>query len=104
LKYLLILACVVLNSAAQLLMKYGVSAWKLSFVVSGVLCLVASLFVWLFVLAKVPVSYAYPCLSAGYIITAIAAYYLLGESMPYQKIVGICIICCGIATLSLGGK
>jgi len=42
------------------------------------------------------VSIAYPMLSIGYVINAIAAYYLLGESVTPLRMLGIGIIVLGV--------
>ena len=43
--------------------------------VLGAACYVLSLFVWILGLSRVPVSIAYPLLSVGYVVNAIAAHY-----------------------------
>jgi multidrug transporter EmrE-like cation transporter len=47
-------------------------------------------------LSRVPVSVAYPMLSVGYIVNAVAAWYLFGESLTAQKLAGIAFIVCGV--------
>jgi multidrug transporter EmrE-like cation transporter len=44
----------------------------------------------------VPVSIAYPMLSLGYVINAIAAYYLFGEDVSYMRWLGIGFIVLGV--------
>ncbi len=73
--------------------------WQLvtqPFIVAGVCCYGISLVVWIMGLSRVPVSIAYPMLSIGYIISAIAAWYLFGESLTSQKMVGIGFIIIGV--------
>ena len=48
--------------------------------------------VWLLVLSRVEVGYAYPMLSVGYIVNAIAGYYLFQENPSLTRITGILII------------
>ncbi len=109
-----ILTGVLLNAAAQLLLKAGTNAvgqfqfsaeniipigLKLAFephVLGGVGCYVVSLWVWILGLSRVDVSTAYPMLSIGYILNAIAAWYLFGESLTAQKMVGIGLILVGV--------
>ncbi|MCS7464244.1 EamA family transporter [Paenibacillus doosanensis] len=109
-----------MNAIAQLLLKKGMDlVGKLSFDIqtiigllpsiiknayiwSGIGSYVISLFVWLVVLSRVQVSYAYPFLSLGYIIAAVIGYYYLGESLSVYKITGICVICLGVMILSRG--
>ena len=103
-----------LNAAAQLLLKAGTTrigefafsadniipiGWQLAtqpFIVAGVGCYVISLVVWIMGLSRVPVSIAYPMLSIGYIVSAIAAWYLFGESLTAQKMIGIGFIIIGV--------
>ena len=48
---------------------------------AGLLCYVVSVAVWLLVLSRVEVSFAYPLLSVGYIVNAVAGYYLFQENL-----------------------
>ena len=45
---------------------------------------------------RVPVSVAYPMLSIGYIVNAFAAWWLFGESLAAQKLIGIGFIVVGV--------
>lgn len=110
----LIMTGVLLNAAAQLLLKAGTNAvgrfefsmanllpvgMKLAFephIVAGLACYVVSVVVWIMGLSRVQVSIAYPMLSVGYILNAVAAWYLFGESMTAQKLVGIAFIVLGV--------
>jgi multidrug transporter EmrE-like cation transporter len=110
----LILFGVLLNAAAQLLLKSGMSQighfdFSLTNVlpiglkiagnlpILGGLCMyVMSVGVWLLVLSRVQVSFAYPMVSIGYIVTAIAAYYLFGEPLTPLRMLGIMIIISGV--------
>ena len=110
----LILFSVFLNAAAQLLLKAGMErigyfnfSWgnlipigfKVALnpeIVTGLFCYVFSVIVWLLVLSRVDVSFAYPMISIGYIITAIAGYYLFDEHLTLTRIVGILIIIVGV--------
>jgi multidrug transporter EmrE-like cation transporter len=63
----------------------------------GGLCLyVMSVGVWLLVLSRVQVSFAYPMLSIGYIVNAIAANYFFGEPLTSMRMLGIFIIIAGV--------
>ena len=105
---------VMLNAAAQLFLKEGMRrighfefiwanivpigfmvAGNL-FVLAGLTCYVVSVGVWLLVLSRVEVSFAYPLLSVGYIVNAVAGYYLFQESLSLTRITGILIICVGV--------
>jgi multidrug transporter EmrE-like cation transporter len=65
-------------------------------ILGGLACYVVSVVVWILALSRVPVSVAYPMLSVGYIVNAIAAWLLFGESITAQKLVGIGFIVVGV--------
>jgi multidrug transporter EmrE-like cation transporter len=110
----LVLAGVLLNAAAQLLLKAGTNrigefAFSLDNLVpigakvatsapilGGLACYAVSVVVWIMALSRVPVSVAYPMLSIGYVVNAIAAWALFGESLAAQKLVGIGFIVIGV--------
>jgi len=110
----LVLAGVLLNAAAQLLLKAGTNrigefAFSLENLVpvgarvatsppilAGLACYAVSVVVWIMALSRVPVSVAYPMLSIGYIVNALAAWALFGESLAAQKLVGIGFIVVGV--------
>ena len=98
-----ILTGVLLNAGAQLLLKAGTNARPLGLalaiephILAGLACYVVSVVVWVIGLSKVPVSIAYPMLSIGYVVNAIAAYYLLGESVSAMRLAGIGVIIVGV--------
>jgi multidrug transporter EmrE-like cation transporter len=47
-------------------------------------------------LARVEVSVAYPMLSVGYVVNALAAWWLFGENLSAARIAGIGIILLGV--------
>lgn len=98
-----ILTGVLLNAGAQLLLKAGTNAEPLGLrlaiephILAGLACYVVSVVVWVVALSKVPVSMAYPMLSIGYVVNAIAAYYLLGEAVSPMRLAGIGVIIVGV--------
>ena len=110
----LVMCGVLLNAAAQLLLKAGTNAvgafefsaanlwpvgWKLATqppIVAGIGCYVVSVVVWIMALSRVDVSIAYPMLSVGYVVNAIAAWYLFGEALTPARLTGIGIIILGV--------
>ena len=112
--FALVLTGVILNAAAQLLLKAGTNAvgrfefsvanalpvgLKLAFephILGGIACYVVSVVVWIMALSRVEVSIAYPMLSIGYILNALAAWYLFGEAVTPTRLVGIGIIIVGV--------
>ena len=98
-----ILVGVLLNAAAQLLLKAGTNAMPLGLrlalephILGGLACYVVSVVVWVVALSRVPVSIAYPMLSIGYVVNAAAAWYLLGEAVTPMRMLGIGIIVLGV--------
>ena len=66
------------------------------FVLAGLFAYVLSVAVWLLVLSRVEVGFAYPMLSVGYIVNAVAGYYLFQENLSLTRITGILIIIAGV--------
>jgi multidrug transporter EmrE-like cation transporter len=114
----LILAGVLLNAIAQLLLKAGTNAighfafqaenivpigLKLAlqpYILGGMTCYVVSLIIWIMALSRVPVSIAYPMLSIGYAINAFIAYHWFGEALSAQKLLGIGLIIVGVVLVT----
>jgi len=112
--FAMLLTGVLLNAAAQLLLKAGTNAvgrfefaaanivpigWRLAtepHIMGGMACYVLSLAVWIVGLSRVPVSVAYPMLSIGYVVNVLAAWWLFGESITLTKIAGIGFIIIGV--------
>jgi multidrug transporter EmrE-like cation transporter len=110
----LILLGVILNTGAQLLLKAGMNRighfeFALSklfsislqvamnpYILMGLLGYVVSVVIWLLVLSRVDVSFAYPMISLGYVLNAVTAYYLFEESLSITRILGIVVILCGV--------
>ena len=66
----------------------------------GLICYAISVVVWILALSRVDVSIAYPMLSIGYIVNAVAAWHLFDEPMNLGKVVGIGIIIVGVYILA----
>jgi drug/metabolite transporter (DMT)-like permease len=112
--FLLLMTGVLLNAAAQLLLKAGTNRtgvitldagnWTAMLLrmaseghfIAGIALYGLSVVVWIIGLSRVPVSIAYPMLSVGYIVNAIAAHYLLGEAVNVQRWLGIGFIVVGV--------
>lgn len=110
----LVLIGVLLNAAAQILLKAGTNVvghfqFQLSnvvpiglklvfqpYILGGLACYVISVAVWIMALSRVPVSVAYPMLSIGYVINAVIAWQWFGETLTTQKLLGIGFIIVGV--------
>lgn len=110
----LVMCGVLLNAAAQLLLKAGMTRiGEFDFHISNVIPIglqvagnipillglaayVVSVLIWMMVLSRVDVSLAYPMVSLGYIVNAFAAYFLFNEPLSALRIGGIFIILMGV--------
>jgi multidrug transporter EmrE-like cation transporter len=116
--FTLILTGVLLNAAAQLLLKAGtnvlgaiglvpgqivatfISVALQPYILGGLACYVFSVAIWIVALSRVDVSIAYPMLSIGYVVNAIAAWHLFGESLTASRLLGIAVIIMGVVIIS----
>jgi multidrug transporter EmrE-like cation transporter len=114
----LIFTGVMLNAAAQILMKAGTNSigyfefsmenvlpigLKLAtewHIVVALFCYALSVVIWVLALSRVPVSIAFPMLSMAYVVNAVAAWYLLGEAFNPTKLVGMGVIILGVIIIS----
>lgn len=118
LEFSLILTGVLLNAAAQLLLKAGVrgighfdfslaNTWPIGRelatnlpILGGLACYAVSVVVWILALSRVEVSIAYPMLSIGYVVNALLAWWLFGEAVGPQRLVGIGVIIVGVVIVA----
>lgn len=109
---------IVFNVVGQLLLKTGMNrlgnfqisahalvpvfirAFLSPYILLGLGCYVTGFLIWLIVLAKAEVSYAYPLISLGYVLTAVMGWWLLGENVTWLRISGILITCVGVFIIS----
>ena len=57
---------------------------------------------WILALSRVDVTIAYPMLSLGYVVTALAAWVFLGEVLSLSRVLGIRIVILGVFILARG--
>jgi len=116
LEFSLLMGGVILNALAQLLLKIGakpLQALPLSqlwpqlpnlmtrpAVLAALCCYGLSVVVWFAALSKVAVSIAYPMLSIGYVITALLAWWLLGETPTLLRWIGMAVIIIGVSLVA----
>ena len=110
----LVLTGVLLNAIAQLLLKAGAGslaglelrpanalliASRLVVsvpIIAGLACYALSVVLWILALVRVEVSVAYPMLSLGYVVNAVAAWWLFGENLSGARLAGIGVILVGV--------
>ncbi|MCZ8171196.1 MAG: permease [Novosphingobium sp.] len=106
--FLLILTSVALSALAQLALKTGTAAARprgsgselLAFaqspyVIGGLALYGLGAVLWLFVLARAPLSLAYPFVGLGFIFTMLAGALVLGEQVSAARIAGTLMIAAG---------
>ncbi len=116
--FMLVITGVLLNVAAQLLIKTGTNAvghfefsranilpigWRLAtepHIIGALTCYVFGVVVWVLALSRVQVSIAYPMLSMGMVLNAIAAWYLFSEPLNATKFIGMGVIILGVVIIS----
>ncbi len=111
----LVLTGVLLNAIAQLLLKAGAGslagvelrpanalliAGRLVVsapIIAGLACYALSVVLWILALVRVEVSVAYPMLSLGYVVNALAAWWLFGEELTVPGLFGLACTAVGVA-------
>lgn len=115
---ILIATSVVLGVCGQLSMKSGMMGVRLSgaslgallgglahavidpFVIGGIVLYACSAAVWLVVLSRVELSFAYPLVSTGYIAVVILSRVLFHEHVTLVRVAGAAVICLGVVLIT----
>jgi undecaprenyl phosphate-alpha-L-ara4N flippase subunit ArnF len=98
---------IVSSAIAQLLLKIGVSLSPVDspgiwWILGGLIAYGVSLFAWLNVLARMPLSFAYPLVSLSYVLVyagAVASPFL-AEALTPMRAAGVVLVACGAAIVS----
>ncbi len=80
------------HGGAVMVMALITSPW----LIGGILVYGLSVLVWLAVLSKVDVSFAYPFVALGMVVTTLAGRFILGEDLPAMRLVGLTVIVFGV--------
>ncbi|MEY7999646.1 SMR family transporter [Clostridium sp. Mt-5] len=113
----LILVSVFLGAIGQVLVKYGAVNLQLNFTIKyllpsilailknipvmfGIISYGLSFLLWIKVLSKVELSYAYPMVSLGYIVTMLFSYFLFKENISFIRVLGVGFIIVGVILIS----
>ena len=107
--YLLCLLNAACMASGQLLLRYGVkdkvldsvpaviSAVFTPFVLSGLVLYACTTVLWLYILSKIPISFAYPIQALAFPLVLIIASFAFKEAIPASRWVGVGIILVGVA-------
>jgi len=115
----LIFGSVTLSAIAQFLLKLGMSsvtvqqalgqshplqaAWVVATnfqVIAGLGLYALGAILWLLVLARVDLSFAYPFVGVGFILTMILGWWVLGEPLGSARLVGTLLVVAGVLLVS----
>ncbi|MCA1553237.1 MAG: EamA family transporter [Chloroflexi bacterium] len=72
------------------------------FVFIGLVLYVVNVFLWFDIISKSDLSYVYPFLSMSYAAVVFASWLVLGESLTWQRVVGVGIISVGVWIVAQG--
>jgi len=111
---LIFLTCL-FSCGAQLLLRSGAShvkmatltdlRWLINWrVACGLALFSVSTLVWIYVLSKTPLSYAYLVAGINYLLIPIASRYVLGEALTSPKVAAMVFISIGILILGVGER
>jgi multidrug transporter EmrE-like cation transporter len=110
----LVMVCILLGALGQISMKAGMNRMeridgfadllnpvtatnilKNYYIIGGLLLYLISVILWLAAMSTLDVSFMYPLLSMAYVITAIAAFLFLGETITIVRWAGIALVVAG---------
>jgi len=116
---ILVTVCIVGNSIGQILMKLGMGQFNSirniselvnfasllkiftnPYIILGLLCYVVSAILWLGAMSTLNISFMYPLLSLAYVLTAVAAWLFLRESVTLMHWIGIILVISGCAFIA----
>ncbi|MDD1762885.1 MAG: EamA family transporter [Methanothrix sp.] len=111
---ILVLVCVLAGATGQIFWKVGMSemsringigdllqlktVWDIftnKYILFGIFLYAVSVFLWLGAMSTLDVSFMYPLLSLGYVVTAILAFILIGENVTLIRWAGIALVLAG---------
>jgi multidrug transporter EmrE-like cation transporter len=111
---ILVLICVFAGAAGQILWKHGMSSldeingvedfaqantifniFTNKYILLGILFYGMALVLWLGAMSTLDVSFMYPMLSLGYVVTAVLAFTFLGEHVGPMRWLGITLVVVG---------
>jgi hypothetical protein len=85
------------------LLKVGAKVFSHPTILIGIVCLSIFFFLWLAVLSWAELSFVLPLTASSYIVTAILAFYFLGETITPLRWAGTLFICIGVAMVTKSG-
>jgi len=116
--FMLISLCVIMGAIGQVAMKKGMNTVGVvglndifstkvfsivlqRYVFVGLILYFLASLVWLVILSQAELSFVYPLISVGYVITAILSWFLFKENLTLFRFFGILLICSGVYLIVL---
>jgi drug/metabolite transporter (DMT)-like permease len=117
---LLIFTSIFMGVIGQILLKTGMSkigyisikysdiiqnvlkAFVSPYILVGILSYLLSMILWLIILSRVELSFAYPMVSAGYVFVIVLSYFILHENISLLRLIGAIMISVGILFIAKG--
>jgi ABC-type antimicrobial peptide transport system permease subunit len=117
--FLWLLASILLGACGQLLLKSGVNRlgqinltqkeilntifhiFTNPWVITGIICFVTSMILWIKVISNMELSRAYPSVGLSYLIVFIFSITWFHEAVTAEKVVGMILVCCGVYFLNV---
>lgn len=116
---LILLASVLLSSTAQIVLKTGMSQTDVAlavesgshldaalavflswWIITGLALYFSAAVVWLFALARIQVSMAYPFVGLGFILTMLMGKFLMGDAVSAARLAGTLLISVGVVLVA----
>lgn len=72
-------------------------------VIAGLVGFFISMLIWLYVLSRMELSFAYPFVALNYVLILFGSYFLLKEAITPMKVIGVVVIVAGVYLVARGG-
>jgi drug/metabolite transporter (DMT)-like permease len=108
--YLALTAAILAGVCGQILLKNGAihtpGGWVQQilapYTIGGLLFYIVGALTYIYAIRRVPLTLAFPSNAAAYVLVAVAAHYLWGESFGWHQLAGIVVVGAGIFLLYQG--
>ncbi|MDH5681266.1 MAG: hypothetical protein OEZ36_06750 [Spirochaetota bacterium] len=108
--YFLLIIPIAFIVTGQISSKYGAEYFRESnnlfniYVIMGYGLLVARGFIWIFIVRKLDISFAYPILSLSFVLVFILSYFFFDEELTYIKLAGALFIIAGTSLIGISER
>ena len=73
------------------------------FIIAGLIGFFISMLIWLYVLSRMELSFAYPFVALNYVLILLGSYFLFKETITVYKMIGVVVIIVGVYLVARGG-